>query len=78
MKIHPPIVSHRRRQRGSIVLVFLILLAIMMLLAVANSSALLHLHQELNLLEHRQIGRLNALQTNAVPTAVFPAKPESK
>jgi hypothetical protein len=78
MNIPPPMVSRRRRQRGSIVLVFVILLAIMALLAAANSSALLHLRHELNLLDHRQVGRLNAAPTNAVPTVVAPAPPESK
>ena len=77
MNLPPPIVLRRGRQRGSAVLVLLILLVIMTLLAAANSSALLHLRHELNLLEHRQIGRLNAAPTNAV-VAVSPAKPESK
>jgi Tfp pilus assembly protein PilX len=77
MNTRLPIIS-RRRQRGSAVLVLLILLVIMTLLAAANSSALLHLRREVNLLEHRQVGRLNATPTNAVAAAVSPAKPESK
>jgi Tfp pilus assembly protein PilX len=77
MNTRLPIIS-RRRQRGSAVLVLLILLVIMTLLAAANSSVLLHLRHEVNLLEHRQVGRLNAAPTNAVATAVSPAKPESK
>jgi hypothetical protein len=34
-------------------------------LAAANSNTLLHLHRELNLLEHRQIKRLNDSSTHA-------------
>jgi hypothetical protein len=78
MKIQPPINLRRGRQRGSVVLVLLILLAIMTLLAAANSSALLHLRHELNLLEHRQVVRLNAAPTNAMAAAVSPAPLESK
>jgi Tfp pilus assembly protein FimT len=78
MKITPSIFSPHRRQHGSAVLVFVILLAIMMLLAAANSSTLLQLRYELNLLDHRQVGRLNTSQTNATATAVSPARRESK
>jgi hypothetical protein len=78
MKIPRSIISRRRRQRGSAVLVLLILLAIMMLLAAANSSALLHLRHELNLLEHRQVVRLNAAPTNTTAVAVSPMLLESK
>jgi hypothetical protein len=78
MKIPPSIISRRRRQRGSVVLVFVILLGIMMLLAVANSSALFQLRKELNLLDHRQVVRLNATPTNAVTTAASPAPLVSK
>jgi Tfp pilus assembly protein PilX len=77
MNTRPPVPS-RCRQHGSAVLVLLILLVIMTLLAAANSSALLHLRHELNLLDHRQVGRLNAAPTNAIATAVSPAKPEAK
>ena len=57
--------SAARRQRGSAVVVYLALLAIMVILSAANSNTLLHLHRELNLLEHRQIKRLNASSTNS-------------
>jgi Tfp pilus assembly protein PilX len=77
MNTRLPIIS-RRGQRGSAVLVLLILLVIMTLLAAANSSVLLHLRHEVNLLEQRQVGRLNATPAHAVATAVSPAKPESK
>jgi Tfp pilus assembly protein PilX len=78
MKIQPSIISRRGRERGSAVLVLLILLVIMTLLAAANSSALLHLRREVNLLEHRQVVRLNSTPTNAAPTAASPALPESR
>jgi hypothetical protein len=70
--------SKRRRQNGSTVLVLITLLAIMVVLATANSKALFHLHREIKLLEHRQVLRLNASQTNTVTVAESPAKPESK
>jgi len=70
--------SRHRRQNGSAVLIFITLLAIMMMLITANSSALLHLHRELKLLDRRQVERLNASQTNATTTAIAPLKPESK
>ena len=78
MKIFVSMDLHRRRQRGSAVLILLILLAIMMLLVVANGSTLIHLRQELKLLEHRQVERLKASSTNATATAVSPAPSESK
>ena len=79
MKIRTPLIPSRpRRQRGSAVLVLLILLVIMVLLALANTGALIHLHKELKLLEHRQVERLNAQSTNAPPAAVSPASLESK
>jgi Tfp pilus assembly protein FimT len=67
-----------RRQDGSTVLVLITLLAIMVMLATANSKALFHLHREIKLLETRQVGRLNASQTNAVTAAQAPVGPESK
>jgi hypothetical protein len=66
------------RQSGSAVLIFITLLAIMLMLITANSSALLHLHRELKLLEHRQIERLSASQTNTITTAISPGQPGSK
>ena len=70
--------SERPRQNGSAVFIFLTLLAIMMILVAANSRALLDLHNQIKLLEHRQIERLNASQTNAVENVGLPAKSESK
>jgi hypothetical protein len=68
----------KQSEGGSAVLVFIALLAIMVILATANSKALFHLHQEIKLLEHRQLERLNVSQTNAVAIAASPAKPGTK
>jgi len=70
--------SRSHRQSGSAVLIFITLLAIMLMLIAANSSALLHLHRELKLLDQRQIKRLDASQTNAITTAISPEQPGSK
>jgi len=70
--------SRPHRQSGSAVLLFITLLAIMLMLITANSSALLHLHRELKLLDQRQIKRLNASQTNITATAISPGQPGSK
>ena len=70
--------SRCHRQSGSAVLIFIALLAIMLVLITANSSALLHLHRELKLLDQRQVERLNASQTNTTATAISPAQPGSK
>lgn len=78
MKISRSHFTRYRRQNGSVVFVFISLLAIMMILVAANGNALSRLHQETKLLEHRQIERLNASQTNAVTTVESPVKPESK
>jgi type II secretory pathway component PulK len=72
MKISSSISAARRRQRGSAVVVYLTLLAIMVILAAANSNTLLHLHRELNLLDQRQIKRLNASATNVIFTVESP------
>jgi hypothetical protein len=65
--------SAARRQRGSAVVVYLALLAIMVILSAANSNTLLHLHRELNLLDQRQVKRLNASATNVTLTVESPA-----
>ena len=78
MKISHSFFTPRRRQNGSAVLVFITLLAIMVILVTANSKALFRLHQEIKLLEQRQVKRLNASQTNTVAVVKSPAKPESK
>ena len=44
----------------------------MMILVTVNNSALIRLHQETKLLEHRQIERLNASQTNTTGRAELP------
>ena len=78
MKIPAAIFSRPHRQSGSAVLIFITLLAIMLMLITANSSAMLHLHRELKLLDQRQIKRLDASQTNAITTAISPEQPGSK
>jgi len=81
-KIYKPVQRGRgapkRRESGSVVFVFIALLAIMMILVTVNQSALIRMRQETKLLEHRQIERLNASQTNTVTSVELPAKPESK
>jgi len=66
----------KRNEDGSVVFIFIALLAIMMILVTANHNALMRTHQEIKLLEHRQIERLNASQTNTVSAVESPAKPE--
>jgi hypothetical protein len=44
----------------------------MVILAAANGNTLLHLHRELNLLDQRQIKRLNASATNSIGRAKLP------
>jgi hypothetical protein len=75
MKVSRFNLSRRRRQSGSAVLIFITLLAIMLMLITANSSALLHLHRELKLLDQRQVERLNASQTNATDRVALPPGP---
>jgi hypothetical protein len=69
MKIPRPILIRRYRQCGSAVVIYLALLAIMVILAAANSNTLLHLRRELNLLDQRQIKRLNVSATNSIGRA---------
>jgi len=68
----------QRRESGSAVFVFIALLAILMILVNADSQALFHLRQEINLLEQQQVKQLNAAQTNATDRVELPAKTESK
>ena len=72
MKISCSISAAQHRQHGSAVVVYLALLAIMVILSAANSNTLLHLHRELNLLDQRQIKRLNASATNVIFTVESP------
>jgi hypothetical protein len=78
MKVSRFNLSRHHRQSGSAVVIFITLLAIMLMLITANSSALLHLHRELKLLDQRQVERLNASQTNATTTVISPGPPGSK
>jgi hypothetical protein len=75
MKVSRFNLSQHHRQSGSAVLIFITLLAIMLMLITANSSALLHLHRELKLLDQRQVERLNTSQTNATDRATLPPVP---
>jgi hypothetical protein len=65
-------------RNGSVVFIFLTLLAIMMILFAANSRSLLDLHNQLKLLEHRQVERLNASQTNVIGRAELPLGPDTQ
>ena len=70
--------SRTARENGSAVLILITLLAVMLLLLTANSSALLHLHRELKLLDQRQLERLKASQTNVVTSVLAPEAPDPK
>ena len=72
MKISCSISAAHCRQYGSAVVLYLTLLAIMVILSAANTNTLLHLHRELNLLDQRQIKRLNASATNVIFTVESP------
>ena len=61
-------------ERGMATFIFIALLAIMLVLVMAESSALFHLHREMQMLERQQIKRLDASQTNSVVMI----KPDSK
>ena len=78
MKIFPSHFTRRARQDGFVVFVFIALLAIMLVFFTVNQSVLIRTRQETKLLEHRQIERLNASQTNTVTAVVSPANPEPK
>jgi len=62
----------RGSERGMATLIFIVLLSIMLVLVMAESSALFHLHREMQLLEQQQIKRLNASQTNSIGRAGLP------
>jgi type II secretory pathway component PulK len=62
----------RHGERGMATLILFVLLAVMVVLVAAESSSLLHLRRELQLLERRQIQRLDASQTNSIGRAELP------
>lgn len=62
----------KHQQSGSVVFILITLLAIMMILVAANGRALLDLHRQTKLLEHRQVERLNASQTNTTGRTELP------
>jgi hypothetical protein len=57
--------ASKRSEDGMATFVCIALLAVMLVLVMAESSALFHLHQEMRLLEQKQIQRLEATQTNS-------------
>lgn len=68
MKIRSPNQSMARSQKsGFSVIIMLALLTLVLGFIVANSQALSGLHSNLNLLEKKQIRRLNESATNAPP-----------
>ncbi|HEX5400523.1 MAG TPA: hypothetical protein VFY06_15860 [Verrucomicrobiae bacterium] len=58
----------RHSERGMATFILIALLAIMVVLVMAESSALYHLHRELQLLQQRQIQRLDASQPHSIAT----------
>ena len=61
----------QNRKEGGFVatVLFIALLAIMLTLATAGGMAIIHLHNEVKLLEREQIKRLNSSITNSVAVA---------
>ena len=57
------------QERGSAVVIFLALLAIMLILVAANGRTVALLKLELQLIEHKQVQRLERSQTIAVPSS---------
>jgi hypothetical protein len=55
------------RERGSAVVLFLALLSIMLVLVAANGRTLLLLKKDLQVIEHRQIQRLEHSQSDSPP-----------
>ena len=62
----------KRSEDGMATVILIALLGIMMILVAAESSALFHLRRERQLLERRQIQRLDASQTNSIGRAELP------
>ncbi len=62
-------------QSGSAVVIFLALLAIMLVLVAANGKTLLLMKKELQLIEHKQVQRLERSQTNTASPTSLEAKP---
>ena len=60
---------------GSAVVVFIVLLGIMLALVAANGKTLVILKKDLQLIERRQIQRLEHSQTNAPPSGTRESKP---
>jgi hypothetical protein len=58
---------HDRREDGFVAtMLFISLLAIMLMLATAGGMALIHLHDDVKVLERQQIKRLDTSLTNSV------------
>jgi hypothetical protein len=62
---------HRNREEGGFVasVMFIGLLAVMLMLATAGGMAVLHLHDEVKVLERQQIKRLDLSATNSVASS---------
>jgi len=78
MKIYLDHSQSRRRESGLATLIFIVLLGLMLILAMSNVRTLLHLRAEENLMEQKQIQRLNMTQTNAVAVVQSLLPPQSK
>jgi hypothetical protein len=68
----------KRSEEGLATFIFIALLAIMLVLVMAESTALFHLHREMQLLEQRQIKRLDASQTNSIGRAGLPLRQDAQ
>ena len=64
--------ASKRSEDGMATLILIVLLAVMLVFVAAESSSLLHLRSELQMLERRQIQRLDASQTNSIGRAELP------
>ena len=70
-KSHSSSAIHRS-EHGMATILFIALLAIMMILVMVETSSLIRLRREVNLLEHQQAKRLAGTPTNSVSSATIP------
>jgi hypothetical protein len=68
----------KRSEEGLATFIFIALLAIMLVLVMAESTALFHLHREMQLLEQQQIKRLDASQINSIGRATLPLRQDAQ
>ena len=64
--------ASKRSEDGMATLILIVLLAVMLVFVAAESSSLLNLRRDLQLLEQKQIQRLDASQTNSIGKAELP------